>query len=501
MEPSSCSKWDEAKKRKLDSPTNNEGSLVASDAMDLKHLLDQQSEQMRRMQSQIDGLVATSGALQARLDDQAERQAQEVDELREKCDVLESRCGSLERCILVLKKDVSWTYSAPDIPRSHWLEQGHDEEYADNMEDILSSIKEDTKCVKKMGEKYYCGCLDNDGQPAMLHDDALLPHFKELADAIQLSNGIREVMIDNIELHPSALRILCQAMEGKVTNFNFCSVRFPGQDLVECFDIIAASIRRNYALKRLLWIDNQISSDEQADQLIESTIDNRSIKDLRLVHCFNQSGVNGCRALAALMNGRPFDCLDFRENGLSGIENVATALATNPQLKALRIHVNELNDRDAELIAKALDRNTKLQELYLGRNNITPAGFEKIRSTIYDPSSLNAMESCNHTCYVDCVEDEGWVDCMEGNYRDMTPRQRRNRKLYQLLSRRHLDGSNARHLNAEFGEDKYTIKLVPKVLHCIKRYWSDQMADSSAPLSITFELIKSWMMPELFEHH
>ncbi|EJK72022.1 hypothetical protein THAOC_06485 [Thalassiosira oceanica] len=369
------------------------------------------------MQSQIDGLVAINSTLQlqARLDDQAERQAQEVDKLREKCDVLESRCGSLERSIQVLKKDVSWTYSAPDIPRSHWFEQGHDEEYADNMEDILSSIKEDTKCVKKKGEKYYCGCLDNDGQPEILHDDALLPHFKELADAIQLSNAIQEFCIDNIELHPSALRILCQAMEGKVTNFDVCRVRFPAVDIVECYGIIAASIRRNHALKRLLWIDNQISSDEQADLLIESTIGNRSIKDLR------------------------------RQNGLSGIENVAAALATNPQLKALRIHTNELTDRDAELIAHALKQNTNLQALRLRGNNITSGGIEMIRTAIYDPSSLNAMEYCNHEC---------WVDCVEGNFSGIAPLQRRNRKLYQLLSTRHLDGSNALHLNAELGEDK-----------------------------------------------
>ncbi|EJK61684.1 hypothetical protein THAOC_17783 [Thalassiosira oceanica] len=505
MEPSSCIQGDETKKRKLDSTTNNEGSPVASDAMDLKHLLDHHSEQMRRMQSQIDGLVAINSTLQARLDDQAERRVEQVDELREKCDVLESRFGSLERCIQVLKKDVSWTYSAPDIPRSHWFEQGHDEEYADNMEDILNSIKEDTKCVKKKVERYCCGCLDNEGQLAITHDDALLPHFQELADAIQLSDGIREFTVDNIELHPSALRILCQAMEGKVTNFNFCSVRFPGQDLVECFDIIAASIRRNYALERLLWIDNHISSDDQADLIIESVMDNRSIKDLRLIHCFNQCGVNGCRALAALMtSGRPFNHLDFSDNGLSGIDDVAAALATNPQLEELLMSGKELTDRDAELIAHALKQNTNLQRLRLRGNNITSAGIEKIRTTIYDPSSLNAMESCNHTCWVDCVKGNAignYVGALGVNEDDMTPRQRRNRKLYLLLSTRNLDGSNARHLNAELGEEKYTIKLVPKVLHCIKRYSSDKTADSTVPLSITFELIKSWMMPELFENY
>ena len=62
--------------------------------------------------------------------------------------------------------------------------------------------------------------------------------------------------------------------------------------------------------------------------------------------------------------------------------------------------------RDAELIAQALEQNTNLLELYLEGNSITSAGFETIQAVIYNPSSLNAMGSCNHTCYVDCVEED-----------------------------------------------------------------------------------------------
>ncbi|EJK58933.1 hypothetical protein THAOC_20904, partial [Thalassiosira oceanica] len=210
-------------------------------------------------------------------------------------------------------------------------------------------------------------------------------------------------------------------------------------------------IRHNHALKKLTWIDNRIPSDEQADLLIKSIIDNRAIKDIRLQNSFNQSDVNGCRALAALMTcGRPFDVLNFGGNGLSGIGEVAAALATNTQLEELWIHDNKLNDRDAELIAQALKQNTNLQRLDLDGNNITSAGFENIRTAIYDPSSLNAMESCNHTCWVDCVEEND-PNYVGGNEDGMTPEQRRRRKLYELLSARHEEGSNARHLNTELG--------------------------------------------------
>ena len=503
MEPSRG--HEEAKRRKIEAP-NGEGSLVTSDTMDLKALLDQHSEQIRFMQSQIEGLVAINSTLaKAQLDEiqdgsiaqeiQAESQAQEVDELRERCDVLESRCGSLERSIQVLRKDVSWSYSAPDIPRSYWVEQGHDEQYAHNLEILLSRIKEDAEDIRD-GRVYECACMCNDDGPTILHDDAMLPHFKELADAIQVSDAIGKIgytsiefSINNVELHPSALKILLPAMENKVTYIGMVDITFPHL-LGHCYDIIASSIRRNHTLENLYWSGNELSSDMEADLLIESIIDNRTIKSVSLQECFNQEGVDSCRALTSLMtSGRSFERLVFSGNGLSGIDDVSTtALATDPYLNTFDIHGNDLNDRDAELIAQALKYNTNLQRMTLRGNSITRAGFERLRASIYNPSSFEAMESCNHTC---------WVDCVEGNDYGMTPRKRRIRKMYELLSTRHVEGSNACHLNAEFGE---VMKLVPSVLKCVKQCSNDRTTDSVIPLSIYFELIKSWM-PTIFGYH
>ncbi|EJK64900.1 hypothetical protein THAOC_14311, partial [Thalassiosira oceanica] len=213
-------------------------------------------------------------------------------------------------------------------------------------------------------------------------------------------------------------------MEGKVTAISMRHMRFPVSD-VKCYEIITTSIGRNYTLKVLSWVHNRIPSDEQAGLLIKSAIHNQSIHTLHLDNCFDQTGVNGCRALTTLMTcGRPFDALSFRRNGLSGIDDVAAAMATNPQLKELDWIDNELNDRDAELIAQALKQNTNLQELYLHRNGITSAGFERIGTTIYDPSSLNAMESCNYTC---------WVDDVAGNEHGKSPLQNRNRKIVRTV--------------------------------------------------------------------
>ena len=433
----------------------------------------------------------------------AEKHESIVDELKAECrakcealggarDDLEARCSSLERSVQVLKKDVDWKYSAPEIPPSHWIEQGRDDEYAANLTRFLEGIKEDVNGMRNAGDEkdHRCHCLDNEGFPVVSHDDVLLPHFKELTDAIQLSRGIQWIVFDNIELHPSTLKMLGRALENKVARIYMQHIIFPAADVMKCHESITTLIGRNHKLKYLLWSNIEFPSDVQADMLIESVINNKSIKVVRLADCFNQGGVNGCRALTLLMtSGRPFERLDFDRNGLSGIDDVAAALSTNPQLKKLNISGNELNDRDAELIAQALKRNTNLQELFLEENNITSAGFERIRTAIYDASSLNAMGSCNHTC---------WVDRVKGNF-VAGPQHCRRRKLYQLLSSRHADGSNTRHLDTELGKDTCTMKLLPRVLECIERCSSDRKLDTPMPLSLFFELITDWKMPELFD--
>ncbi|EJK59027.1 hypothetical protein THAOC_20809 [Thalassiosira oceanica] len=413
----------DAKRRRVRAP-HPRGGVTTRTLEDIHSVLE---EHARR----IEKLVAANKVLMGRnaaLEETCKALDRKSKSLGRACDELEVRCSSLERSIQVLKKDANWTYSAPDVPRSHWIEQGHDEEYADNVGGTIRNIKRDARRIRDGDEDYHCNCLDNESQLTILHDNGMLPHFKDLADAIQLSNGIlQQINIVNIELRPSALRILFPAMEGK-------------------------------------------------------------------------NGVNGCRALAALMRcGSPLDLLDFSGNGLSGTDDVAAALASNPQLDILDLTENQLNDRDAELIAQALKQNTNLKMLsLLGGNSITPAGFGKIRTTICDPSSLNAMESCNHTCHVDCVEQNGHY--RGGNFKGMASQQRRRRKLYKLLSARHEEGSNARHLNAELGEGPFAAKLVPRVLECIEQCSVDRSSDTPTPLSLYFELMKSWKMPELFEH-
>ncbi|EJK44172.1 hypothetical protein THAOC_37313, partial [Thalassiosira oceanica] len=191
------------KRRRVHAP-DPRGDVTTRALDDIHSMLEEHARQ-------IEKLVAANKVLEGRntaLEERCMALDRKSESLERSCDELEVRCSSLERSLQVLRKDVSWTYSAPSIPYNHWIEQGHDEEFADNMEERIGLIKDDARRIRRKGEDYYCRSLDNENQLAILHDDALLPHFKELSDAIQLSTGIRQIVIDNIELRPSALRIM-----------------------------------------------------------------------------------------------------------------------------------------------------------------------------------------------------------------------------------------------------------------------------------------------------
>ena len=131
------------------------------------------------------------------------------------------------------------------------------------MEDMIRNIKDDVYDIRKGDDDHVdfnSECLYNVPGPRILHDDVLLPHFKELADAIQVSSDFGEVNIRNIELHPSALKILMPAMENNVTEIYMRLMTLP---TMECYEIIAPTIRRNRTLERLRWRGNAIVSEKK----------------------------------------------------------------------------------------------------------------------------------------------------------------------------------------------------------------------------------------------
>lgn len=115
----------------------------------------------------------------------------------------------------------------------------------------------------------------------------------------------------------------------------------------------------------------------------------------------------------------------------------------------------------------------------------------------YDTTSLNALSDCNHTCKMYGIGTGPSLDYL--NIRSGA----KARKIYHLLSTRNQEGSNVQHLNTEFDEDDDSLKLAPKVLGFISRLERPSRKSLHYnfvhPLSIMYEIIRSWEMPELCE--
>jgi len=106
---------------------------------------------------------------------------------------------------------------------------------------------------------------------------------------------------------------------------------------------------------------------------------------------------------------------------------------------------------------------------------------------------LNAAAASNHTCYIDGVKLSGYND-----WGDIS--EHRATKLYSILLTRNKEESNVHHLNLEFGDD--SVKFAPKVLECVHGYSKEgtpPMKKLVTPLSIIYEILRGWRMPELYE--
>ena len=58
------------------------------------------------------------------------------------------------------------------------------------------------------------------------------------------------------------------------------------------------------------------------------------------------------------------------------------------------------------------------------------------------------------------------------------------------------------HFNLEFGDDDEndeSLKIVPKVLENVSRVINWESTDHVPPLSVVYEILGGWKMPELYE--
>lgn len=394
------------------------------------------------------------------------------------------------------KEDAKWEYSAPSIPTSHWIDRGFDQQYIAAMELFLKRIKKYTSELRSgtASDEIILGS-GGGGGPVGLHDDALQPHWREFVNSMQLYKNPAAsfcIQIKNMQLSSSVMSLLAPALKDKpIKTFVLSNNEF--ENAREGIDFAIEIIQSNPGLKQFYWGNNPIHSMNDANHLVEAVISHPRIYCIHLPKCFGEN-VDVYSILCTLLaSGKEFSRIKLKSNDIQtgwGTE-IPDFLATNPPLNRLVLTNNHLDDNDAVLIARSLKRNTNLRRLGLGHNGITDIGRDALSSTIFDSTSLNAVEASNHSCsieglYFDSIVLNNVGDCKVN----------RERKIYSLLSTRNREGTNVQHLDAEF-ED---LKLVPKVLEAVRHYAVyGSSVDDVHPLSIMYEALRSWKMPTLYE--
>jgi len=459
------------------------------------------NERMHDMQTEIDGLRDENNELKIQVKDLGDQN----EDLNEKCDELE-----IDVKDLILKNEYNeWSYNAEDIPASYWIERGFSEQYAERIVEFLGIMKEYTHQLRKGGQIESIDLLSTNDH--MLHDDILLPHWKEFTDALQQyqkfeyreNYGIN-FEIDNIQLQQEVINMLTPALKTtKVKNLVLGSI---GSNALPFAEGIMQS---NPHLKQFGWRNNQIESVDDMRRLCKSINNSMYFFQFGLTQAFDGNNPEMMQFVLGATNYNMIKRLFLNNNGIGtvGAQLIANFLASNPRLECLFLKDNHLNDTDAILLANSLQSNTNLEWMYLDDNNsITTVGRQALLESVFNVSTLNSCAASNYRC------------CIHGLNPDISningfnlPSTNKIMKIFTILSATDESFFNMNCL----GDLSY--KLIPDVLSLSHKFggrtpelseayfgqtgqrsadWS-RLNEVTVQITSMFELLRGWAVPSL----
>ena len=169
----------------------------------------------------------------------------------------------------------------------------------------------------------------------------------------------------------------------------------------ETTDSLAKALRGNTQIKRVTFREYGYVS-EHLNIILEALADTRVHK----ISVGPQSQIiayDGRYAMAVARqspNLKSLVKLDLNmcRIGTNGSITLAAILATNTTLTHVMLQENDIGDEGAVAIGYMIKhKNRTLKEIILDTNDVSPYGQRALRNAIYDDSSFDAMEKCNHT--------------------------------------------------------------------------------------------------------
>ena len=303
-----------------------------------------------------------------------------VDGLQRENEGLLLRCESLERSVQVLKKEGNWTYSAPDVPISHWINQGHDEDYAHEADWVVQSIKDCTQSLRSAGSDGAYGVYVSCDAP-ILSDNALYPHWEQLANAMQLSGSISRLDFLDVQLDERTIQMIEPSVRQKgIAKLSLARNQFLGGEGVKfAIDVL----RTNRLFESFCWSGNTFRTTEDAFKLIDAILEHPAIRDVDMTrNSLSNEGIDMHAPVKRLFDGAGTDTLlkvnlSYNRIKTNGDRCISDYLAMNPPLERLSLGGNQITDDDALHVALALQSNTNLRVLNLADNSLTADGKEK----------------------------------------------------------------------------------------------------------------------------
>ncbi|EJK44939.1 hypothetical protein THAOC_36483, partial [Thalassiosira oceanica] len=331
-----------------------------------------------------DAAATKISELQAELEAIKQSHEAVVDKLNAKVDALQAKNESQLREIRDLTSALQWAYAVDGIPRRHWLEQGHSEDYADAMENLLNSMKQNIETLRLGGD---CETIaidfdlrsEDENWIRADHDELLLPYWKELAAALRhwseyhAKGECLRVEIIYIELPKSVLDMLRPAFEqSRIKQVSLSYNRHNG----DMADFAKKVLQANHFLTEVGFGD-----------ILSRRGYTHTLK-------FILGSIIAVSERDALLN--------LCDNGMSSQEAaiIAEFLNSNPSLTHLYLHENRFDDSDAAVLASPLSNNTQLRTISVGGNGMAVNGRLAFLRAVFDVSSLSACAASNHTCCV-----------------------------------------------------------------------------------------------------
>ena len=209
--------------------------------------------EMKDMKSEMNGMKGRLSRM-----DELEKKCQIQEE---NCQLLKAECGSLERSMQLLIKEQKWEYSAPSIPAIYWVNEGLDAEHIEGMGYLLEQLEGRTAELRS-GRNIQNSILlsggfeDDNDNTVLLHDDILLPHWEELANALQLyhnSSRLLHLSICHVQLTSSVIALLASALKGKAIFKNFELSNNEFVNVREGIDFAVKLVEDNPNLEQFEW--------------------------------------------------------------------------------------------------------------------------------------------------------------------------------------------------------------------------------------------------------